>query len=88
LSTAGVGSIRIGTGGPASVQPTAPSARRGDAYRLAASRGGQNSGDRTRLAGPTRPITVLAQGGDPLGPPPRRLQPIWPPDRTILVGRT
>jgi hypothetical protein len=62
LSTAGVGSIRISTGRPDSVQPTATSARRGDSYRPAASRGGQSPGNHTRLAGSTRPITVLAQG--------------------------
>ncbi len=73
LSAAGVGAIRIGTGGPASVQPTTTSARRGGADRLAV-RGGQDLGDRTRLAGSPRPV--------------RRPQAIRPPDLTILVGRT
>lgn len=88
LSTAGVGSIRISATGPAGVQPTtvqpitvrpttaqptATSARRGDAYRLAANRDSQNLGDRTRLAGSTRPA--------------RHRQPIRSPDLTILVGR-
>jgi bacteriocin biosynthesis cyclodehydratase domain-containing protein len=73
LSTAGVGAIRIGTGSPANAPPATASARRSDADRLAAIRGSQEFGDRTRSAGSSRPI--------------RYRQAVRPPDLTILVGR-